>query len=471
MFRLTSKLIVYREIGKESILMQLSDVCREFAGGDYDREELTARVLDQIHRLLDLATRYGFDHNLWHNYLAFLLAMTETPFTLVSEKVGANEGSVNHFVKNDLRVFRQLFDYDFSPLEKALGLDVFSIIENYTAVGKKECVYNHSVSEKVRKLSMQLEEAQDEQDMYRIVTGFYRDYGVGMFGLNKAFRINERWSNSIDSDDRTPGRLPAALGNTASAGAGRAVDFSAAGEDDFLIPITATSDVVLDDLIGYEIQKQKLIANTEAFVSGRAANNVLLYGDAGTGKSTSIKAILNQYYDRGLRMIEVYKHEFRYLQRILAEVKNRNYRFIIYMDDLSFEEFEIEYKYLKAVIEGGLETRPENVLIYATSNRRHLIRETWSDRSDRSDDELHRSDTMQEKLSLVARFGISIGYMKPSHKEYLHIVNELAKRYPQITLTEEELALKANQWELRSGGGTGRTAQQFIDFIAGGAVE
>ena len=242
--------------------------------------------------------------------------------------------------------------------------------------------------------------------------------------------------------------------------------FVDAGEDDFLIPITPTSDVVLDDLIGYELQKEKLIANTEAFVNGRAANNVLLYGDAGTGKSTSIKAILNQYYDRGLRMIEVYKHEFRYLQRILAEVKNRNYRFIIYMDDLSFEEFEIEYKYLKAVIEGGLETKPENVLIYATSNRRHLIRETWSDRADR-DDELHRSDTMQEKLSLVARFGISIGYMKPSHKEYLHIVQELAKRDPQITLSEQELALKANQWELRSGGATGRTAPQFINFLAG----
>ena len=151
---------------------------------------------------------------------------------------------------------------------------------------------------------------------------------------------------------------------------------------------------------------------------------------------------------------------------LITEIKNRNYRFIIYMDDLSFEEFEIEYKYLKAVIEGGLETKPENVLIYATSNRRHLIRETWSDRADR-DDELHRSDTMQEKLSLVARFGISIGYMKPSHKEYLHIVQELAKRYPQITLSEEELALKANQWELRSGGATGRTAQQFINCLAG----
>lgn len=472
MYRLTSKLIIYREIGEDSILMRLSDVCRQFDGGGCDREALTAQILDQIHRLLDLATRYGFNCNLWHNYLAFLLAMTETPFTLVSEKVGANEGSVNHFVRSDLRIFRQLFDYDFSPMEEALGTDVFSVIEHYHAVGKKERVYNRSVSEKVQALSRRIEESVDEDDMYRIVTDFYRDYGVGMFGLNKAFRISERYSNGTD--------LPASAGlfeggafrNESAAGYGdgsgckKTSGFEGIGGNDFLIPITATSDVALDDLIGYELQKEKLIANTEAFVSGRAANNVLLYGDAGTGKSTSIKAILNQYYSRGLRMIEVYKHEFRYLQRILAEVKNRNYRFIIYMDDLSFEDFEIEYKYLKAVIEGGLETRPENVLIYATSNRRHLIKETWNDRSDR-DEDLHRSDTMQEKLSLVARFGISIGYMKPSHKEYLHIVSELAKRCPQIRLTEEELVLKANQWELRSGGASGRTAQQFIDYLAG----
>ena len=472
MYRLTSKLIVYREIGEDSILMRLADACRKYDQGEFDRESLTAQILDQIHRLLDLATRYGFDKNLWHNYLAFLLAMTETPFTLVSEKVGANEGSVNHFVKNDLRVFRQLFDYDFSALESALNTDVFSIIENYHSVGKKERVYNRSVSVKVQELSRQLEEAADEDDMYRIVTDFYRDYGVGMFGLNKAFRINERWSNGIDVPGSVPGQYH---GSSKNAGSGslfsgsRSVDYAEAGESDFLIPITATSDVVLDDLIGYELQKEKLIANTEAFVSGRPANNVLLYGDAGTGKSTSIKAVLNQYYDRGLRMIEVYKHEFRFLQRILAEVKNRNYRFIIYMDDLSFEDFEIEYKYLKAVIEGGLETKPDNVLIYATSNRRHLIRETWADRSDRSDDELHRSDTMQEKLSLVARFGISIGYMKPSHKEYLHIVSELAKRNPSIRLSEEELKLKANQWELRSGGASGRTAQQFINYLLGAA--
>jgi predicted AAA+ superfamily ATPase len=180
---------------------------------------------------------------------------------------------------------------------------------------------------------------------------------------------------------------------------------------------------------------------------------------------------MHDFFDSGLRLVEISKAERRLLPQVLSEIKKRNYKFIIYLDDLSFEENESDYKELKAMLEGALESREDRVLIYATSNRRHLIRETWSDRSDRSDDELHRSDTLQEKLSLVARFGISIGYMKPSHKEYLHIVSELAKRYPQISLSEEELTLKANQWELRSGGASGRAAQQFIDFLAGTAVE
>ena len=415
MHRLTSKLIIYRGIGEDSILRCLAQICRRFYEGSYDKDAMISEIYEQVHSLLDLATKYGFNKNLWHNYLAYLIATTETPFTLVSEKVGANEGSVNAFALNDFRIFRELFNYDFSPIEEALGINCFTVLLNYTAVGKPERVFNRSVSEKVQKLSAGIESVEDslrernaalqsgavsgdpagvtaaeedwspEQEMYDIITGFYKEYGVGKFGLNKAFRVN---------DDNK--------------------------EEEFLIPITATSDVQLEDLIGYDLQKQKLIANTEAFVNGRMANNVLLYGDAGTGKSTSIKAILNRYYSQGLRMIEVYKHQ------------------------------------------GGLETKPENVLIYATSNRRHLIKETWSDRNDRSDDEMHRSDTVQEKLSLVARFGVAIGYLKPSHQEYLHIVRELAKKYPQITLTEEELALKANQWELRSGGASGRTAQQFI---------
>lgn len=255
-----------------------------------------------------------------------------------------------------------------------------------------------------------------------------------MFGLNKAFRIRH-----LD----------------------RGVEFC---------PINNTDTVMLSDLVGYELQKKKLRENTEAFVQGRKANNVLLFGDSGTGKSTSIKAILNEYYEQGLRMIEIYKHQFQDLSNIIAHIKNRNYRFIIFMDDLSFEEFEVEYKFLKAVIEGGVETKPDNVLIYATSNRRHLIKETWSDRDDLehgNGGELHRSDTMQEKLSLVNRFGVTISYSRPSQKEYFEIVQELAKRYPDIKMSPEELCAEANKWELSHGGISGRTAQQFINYLMG----
>lgn len=434
MYHLTSKLIIYRNIGRDSILFQLSDICRALDKGKKSPDVLAGRVLTQINRLLDLATRYGFNGNLWHNYLAFLLAMTETPFTLVCEKHGASEGSVQRFAKSDMEVFRQLLDYDFSSLENALGLDCFHVIEQYQAVEKKEQIYNKSVSEKVQELSSSIEKAKTGEEMFSIVTEFYGRYGVGMFGLNKAFRISP--------NRETTGEL--------------------------LEAITTTGDMQLDDLIGYESQKKRLVENTEAFVSGRKANNVLLYGDAGTGKSTSIKAILNQYYDRGLRMIEVYKHEFEYLQRIIAQVKNRNYKFIIYMDDLSFEDFEIEYKYLKALIEGGLEVKPDNVLIYATSNRRHLIRESWNDRPDNVSDDMHQNDTVQEKLSLAARFGLSIGYFRPSRQEYYDMVKELAHRHAEITLSDEELQAGAVKWEMEHAGVSGRTAQQYINYLLSG---
>ena len=219
--------------------------------------------------------------------------------------------------------------------------------------------------------------------------------------------------------------------------------------------------------MGYEIQKKKLIDNTEAFVEGRKANNCLLFGDSGTGKSTSIKAIVNQYYDKGLRMIEIYKHQFKDLSNVIAAIKNRNYKFIIYMDDLSFEDFEVEYKFLKAVIEGGVETKPENILIYATSNRRHLIKENWSDRSDvKVQNGMHQSDTMEEKLSLVNRFGVTINYSKPTQKEYFEIAVELCRR-AGVDMPEEEIRAEANKWELSHGGISGRTAQQFANYLAG----
>ena len=431
MYREVAKLIIYGN-HEDTILMKMSDIFKKFDRDEETPDKLISDIYEQIKRILEVATDYGFDKNLWHNYLTFYLITNENPFSLTCEKVGANDGSVNEFAKNDFKVFMNLFNYDFRPIEAALGINCFSLISDYKAIVKKELMYNKNVSEKVQALSLKLETAKDENECFNYVTDFYKAYGVGMFGLNKAFRV-------IGGDN--------------------GVTFT---------PINNMDKVMLDDLIGYEIQKKKLVENTEAFVQGRKANNALLFGDSGTGKSTSIKAIVNEYYDQGLRMIEIYKHQFKDLSNVIASIKNRNYKFIIYMDDLSFEEFEIEYKFLKAVIEGGVETKPDNILIYATSNRRHLIKETWNDRNDmESNNGLHRSDTIEEKLSLVNRFGCQISYSKPSQKEFFDIVIGLARKN-NVKMTDEELMAEANKWELSHGGISGRTAQQFINYCLGG---
>ena len=425
---------MYGDMPKDSILMQLADICAQLEEGTTEKTVLRTRVFQQVKRILMIATDYGFNENLWQNYLTFVLIMDENPFSLTCEKIGATEGaSANHFAKNDFQAFYELFHYDFGPIEQALGIDCFTELSNYKAISKPELMYNKNVSEKVQTLSRTLASAKDADEFFGGITGFYKDYGVGMFGLNKAFRIY-----CPENSTR--------------------VEFKA---------INNMDQVVLDDLIGYEIQKKKLVDNTKAFVEGRKANNVLLFGDSGTGKSTSIKAIVNEFYDQGLRMIEIYKHQFASLSNVIAQIKNRNYKFIIYMDDLSFEEFEIEYKFLKAVIEGGVETKPENILIYATSNRRHLIKENWSDRNDvQVQNGMHQSDTMEEKLSLVHRFGVTINYSKPSQKEYFNIATQLARRLG-VTMSDEEIRAEANKWELSHGGISGRTAQQFANYLAG----
>ena len=432
MYQEISQLLMYGDIDEDEILYQMGKVFARFESGEYEKMELVRDINTQIKRLLKVATDYGFDDNLWHNYLTFYLMMNENPFSMTCEKIGASEGSVNVLVENDFAIFQKLYHYDFSKIEKELGISCFSTILDYKAIVKKELMYNKNVSEKVRVLSKKLGETKDAKEFFQVITNFYKEYGVGMFGMNKAFRIEETKDGGI-----------------------------------CFKPINNMDTVMLDDLIGYEIQKKKLVDNTQAFVNGKKANNALLFGDSGTGKSTSIKAIVNQFYDDGLRMIEIYKHQFKYLSKVISEIKNRNYKFIIYMDDLSFEEFEIEYKYLKAVIEGGVETRPDNILIYATSNRRHLIKESWRDRNDvDTANDKHHSDTVEEKLSLVNRFGVTISYSKPSQKEFFEIVIGLARR-EGITMSDEMLKAEANKWELHHGGISGRTAQQFINYLAG----
>lgn len=431
MYRSISKLIIYGNLPKDSILYRMGELFRDFSEETRDDEQLRTEAYHLVKDILKISTDYGFDENLWQNYLTYFIINAENPFSITSEKKGASDGSVNMFAKNDYRAFMEMFHFDFSSIDEKLGMDCFSILTDYKAIIKPELMYNANVSEKVRTLSRKLASAADEDEFFDLVTGFYKAYGVGMLGLNRAFRLRE----------------------------------NPAGTEVKLEAVNNLDKVMLEDLVGYELQKAKLIENTEAFVSGRPANNALLYGDSGTGKSTSIKAIVNRYYDDGLRMIEIYKHQFKYLSQVISLVKNRNYRFIIYMDDLSFEDFEIEYKYLKAVIEGGLESRPENVLIYATSNRRHLIKETWKDKSDMEMvGEIHRGDSIEEKLSLANRFGMHIYFSKPSKDEFNTIVKELAERN-DIHMDEEELFLEANKWEMHHGGISGRTAQQFVNHL------
>lgn len=429
----TNELMLYKNMDYGEILQDMTFLMENYDNEYYNREDLRSLLFECMNELLEIAASHGFEGNLWHTYLTFLLANDENAYSTSCEIVGPVEGSINEVAVHDFSVFKELFDYDFSQMEKELSVECFEILTNYRNINEGSKVYNKRIRDRICDLSCALGKTADVEEFKDCLTEFYKEFGVGKLGLHKAFRVEHP------------------EGGTAQ-----------------IVPITNIAHVHLDDLVGYETAKKKLIDNTEAFVEGRRANNCLLFGDAGTGKSSSIKAILNQYYDQGLRMIEVYKHQFQDLNDVIAQIKNRNYKFIIYMDDLSFEEFEIEYKYLKAVIEGGLERKPENVLIYATSNRRHLIRETFRDKEDR-DEELHTNDTVQEKLSLVARFGVTIYFGSPDKKGFQRIVKELA-RVNGIEMDEDTLLLEANRWELNHGGKSGRTAQQFIDYLLGQKV-
>ncbi|MCM1387355.1 MAG: ATP-binding protein [Bacillus sp. (in: Bacteria)] len=418
------ELVIYKNLKHEDILQDMVRLMESF------QEERNRTICyDCMNRLLEFSASHGFYGNLWHTFLANLLVNHENSYSMACEIRGGIEGTINQLVLHDIRIFKELYDYDFTDMMETLQIPEFSMILSYDSPSKVSKVYNTRIRDRICHLAERFNADNTPEEMKETLTEFYRDYGVGKFGLHKAFRI-------------------------------RHGDEGAAIE-----PILNIAHVHLDDLVGYEIPKQKLIDNTEAFVSGRRANNCLLFGDAGTGKSSSIKAIANQYYDRGLRIIEIYKHQFRDLNDVISQIKNRNYKFILYMDDLSFEDFETEYKYLKAVIEGGLEKKPDNILIYATSNRRHLVREKFSDKEDRRDD-LHAGDTVQEKLSLAARFGVTIFFSAPDKKQFQEIVTVLAKRYG-VEMNEEELLLEANKWELAHGGLSGRTAQQFMDYLLG----
>jgi len=257
---------------------------------------------------------------------------------------------------------------------------------------------------------------------------FYRSHGCGVFSASSAFEIDDE-------------------------GAG-------------LLPLRAVDDIGLDDLVGIDAQKQRLVENAEILLAGLPANNVLLYGDSGTGKSSSVKALLNRYQGKGLKMISFRKEQMERLPEVLRLIEPRGMKFILFIDDISFEESEGGYKVFKSMIEGSLAAKPKNAIFVATSNRKNIVKEVWSDRQ--GADDVRLRDNLQEKRSLSDRFGITLVYSAPDKRTYLDIVRQYVRK-AGLSVDDAELAEEAMKWEIRHGGRSGRAARQFADYLAGKA--
>lgn len=354
----------------------------------------------------------------WQSYLVDRILGDENAFSLGAER-GSLSGPILEQARWDLRTLQALFEIKAQPLldmveEAVPGLRLWVPWTDPNLEGEDS---HRGV------LARKLATEDDWGSSAELLADYYASRGTGAFNRYRAFR----W---------------------------RA--FS-------LRPVLNPDPARLARLIGYENEQRALLQNTERFLAGLPAHHVLLYGLPGTGKSSTVKAILNEYAGSGLRLVEVAKEDLEELPQVLDALRGRGPRFILFVDDLSFEEHEVEYKALKALLEGSIEAPPENVRLYATSNRRNLIRESFSDRGE-LDGDVHSRDTMQEKLSLAARFGLRVTFPAPDQQRYLEIVEGLAKERG-MEVSVEELRERALQWDRWHAGRSGRTARQFVDEL------
>jgi hypothetical protein len=369
----------------------------------------------------------------WQNHLLDRLLLVENAFSRKAERVpfeDIGEGLVNQ-VRRELALLQQLYQSG-----GAIAAEAYGALGDVSAPGWRGlsplATGPALHAPEARALKRALADTQEWPPMAKDLAATYAATGVGIFGRFRAFR----WVHAERN-----GRLEG---------------------------VAHPDPVLLADLVGYEYEREPVVLNAARFAAGLPANNALLYGERGTGKSSTVKALLNEFGDQGLRLIEVQKEHLDDFHELLAPLRDRRERFILYVDDLSFEEQETHYKALKAILEGGVEARPENVILYATSNRRHLVRERFGDRQAVYDDndDVHALDTMEEKLSLSDRFGIRVTFGSPDQDRYLTIVQALASRRG-IQLPPDELVRRALSWAQRQNGRSGRTARQFIDALVG----
>jgi hypothetical protein len=401
-----NSLMLYTSIKDNKIVSILKDILTE--------EDNMPSYSALVSTLTEMAEESGFSGNLFKSYIIHLMLRSQNTFTLMCEN-GAElkDSSLYRLADRDIRTIKEIASIDLSELPDA----------EYVSEAIKE-VMSYTPVTRAAEQSVTLRDDFGIEDVIK----FHRHYGCGDISVYKSFRYSE--------------------------------------DKQRLVGVAHPDPITFSQLIGYEAQTRQLKDNTLSFLAGYNANNVLLVGARGTGKSSSVKALVNEYFDKGLRLVEITKEQIVKLPDILKLLRPRGRRFIIFIDDLSFDEGEIEYKYMKSLLEGGTEGKPDNVLFYATSNRRHIVQEKWSDRSSGSEEaELHTTDTLNEKLSLADRFGITLSYPKPSPKEYISIVKGIAGEMG-LDVDENTLQQQAMQWEIRQKGMSGRTARQFVNNLA-----
>jgi predicted AAA+ superfamily ATPase len=352
----------------------------------------------------------------WQSHLVGRLLDGETPFALGAER-GEVSPALAEQARRDLRTLRELFELEAGVLLRMVedaAPTLGGVWVPWRDPGRAEGESpRHAVARK-------LAAADDWGGCTGLLADHYARHGAGGFGRYRAFR----WRGDV------------------------------------LQAVAEPDPVRLAELVGYEREREPLLRNTERFLAGLPAHHALLHGPQGTGKSSTVKAVLNEYADRGLRLVEVAKEDLGELPRVLEALRGRGPRFVLFVDDLSFEEHEVEYKSLKALLEGSIERPPENVRVYATSNRRNLVRERFSER----EDDVHARDTAEERLSLAARFGLRLTFPAPDRQRYLGIVTGLASQRG-VEIPEDELIERAMLWDRWHAGRSGRTARQFVDEL------
>jgi len=356
----------------------------------------------------------------WQTYLLTRILRDDNPFTRQAQRTGLNDlpASLIEAARHDLEILQSLYECSSQQLSQW--------VKAASHLSTAPVAWNSDQTEPfLDELKSALKVSDPWADGLEALADLYQKNGVGLLGKYRAFR----WQ---------------------------------AGQ---LFGIAHPDPVHVSDLVGYESQKETLLKNTEFLLNGYQALHVLLYGSRGSGKSSLVKGLLHEYGDRQLRLIEVAKSDLKDLPAIVEQLRDRPQKFIIFVDDLSFEEEEDAYKALKVVLEGNLTARPQNVVVYATSNRRHLIREFFGDRPrPRDNEEVHAWDTVQEKLSFSDRFGLTLTFEPADQKIYLQIIQHLAAQ-EGISLSPDDLQHRALQWATRHNGRSGRTARQFINFL------